>query len=557
MDAHREVDAEVGITDAPAGERPPVDENSGETGGPSSVSQTKPATPSVDPEQCSKDALAHSTEDKVQLVAEGEGHAGRKRMRRFTTGNFQLLRRSPRLRDTPEAPQQPKYIAPPCGPQPLYSVDDQDMFAQWEGRWYPITILANSTRKEGLQWMYDVRWDGYTGPDGDASQNDSSYPEAWIWHRSFVPRLEIVPWARPRDGDEKLHGRTGNKPARKATIPKKPSTAAGRLRRQNPGAAESPDSKVGPVEDCPKRPKWEDDEYQPEEPGRSKRAKTAEDSDTTAASKELRRSAKPSQTQAKPPPKGRQANSAAAKRSGAVGKRRHTSSSGKDQAVKAEAVVAPRLYIGPECGRRPAYKPGRKQELMALWRNVWYPVVILKESIAKVDGQWMYSILWLENPKAQTAEVERDESDYPEGWIWERRHVPLKHMVPWARQQSVAQQALGLVLAELRRSKKRGFDHVADTAPAPDPPTARERALAENKLGWQPVVHPSQLSIGMDVRLMLEPISGYIYDVRECLGACGKVCGVQGYPPVQVKFETGTSYWCDYQDLEFLGVQDW
>eukprot|EP00667_Euglena_gracilis_P006407 EG_transcript_6459 len=491
--------------------------------------------------------------------------------------SFLPFRRSPRLRDVPEPPPPPQYIAPPCGPEPLYTVADQDMFAHWEGRWYPITILRDSTRQEGSQWMYDVQWEGYTGPEGDAAQNNSSYPEAWIWHRSFVPPSEMVPWARSTSAAKPRAQPTAAPPPKRRTPLRRRPRSASRARA---GPTKAGAAKAALPEDAPKLPKWEDDEYQPEAALPRKRPKRAvpvppeNGSNGLPAAVHLVRRLRQAPRSARTPTPATRPRTRASKSSPAEPPRvtaeaaGPAAAAGADSAAVADvaddaavAAPAPRRFIGPECGPRPAYRPGRRQELMALWRHVWYPVVVLQESTEKVDGQWIYNVRWLQNPQAPGAGAgaEREESDYPEGWIWERRHVPPRQMVPWARNPALTRQALAAALAELRRAKKRGFgdEPLAEVPPVPEPPTARERALAENKCDWQPVVHPSQLSVGMDVRLMAQPVSGYTYQVVECLGQRGKVQDIRGYPPVQVKFETGVSYWCDYQDLEFFGARDW
>jgi len=152
------------------------------------------------------------------------------------------------------------------------------------------------------------------------------------------------------------------------------------------------------------------------------------------------------------------------------------------------------------------------------------------------------------------------DSDYPEGWIWERHLVPTTQIIPWARDSERVRQAVAALVADLenrRRHGDRDTNTEEEDSESPEEQTPREKALALDQVDWQPIVHPSQLAIGMEIRLRADPVSGYHYEVPQCLGQTGTILRMQGYPPTEVRFADGSLYWCDYQDLEVKAPRDW
>ena len=72
----------------------------------------------------------------------------------------------------------PRFLGPPSGDVPLYNpATHQDMMAHWNGKWYPIVLLREPTLKIDRQWMYDVRWIGYS----NSAESDSGMSRVCFW----------------------------------------------------------------------------------------------------------------------------------------------------------------------------------------------------------------------------------------------------------------------------------------------------------------------------------------------------------------------------------------
>uniref|UniRef100_A0A7S1IJ15 Chromo domain-containing protein n=1 Tax=Eutreptiella gymnastica TaxID=73025 RepID=A0A7S1IJ15_9EUGL len=504
-----------------------------------------------------------------------------------------------RQAEPPEAQlplKQRKYHAEPSAATPRYTVDSKDVMAFWEragrgGKWYPITIRKNATFKEDGQWMYEVRWEGYNGikrKHAKEATNESTYPEAWIWERKDVPPQDIAFEVLPRKKGEtitepplaptasptKPSAQVEVRPGAKAGIAVAQAPAAKKLlpcsSRPQPAALESPKPKVPnanprppgrPPGRPPKGTKGEPRQLQAIPHGAVKKQQTAPVSTATgrpATKAPQHTPAVPTQTTRKTAQKEKE----------------------KEKEEEEEQDTSS-VYLDPPSITRPLYSPTTHQYMMAFFRGprypsgMWFPIILLRESTRRNDkGQWMYDVQWIgyEDSSARNGEAS-NESEYPENWIWERKDVPPREITPWARKRERVMEIMERALAQLRRpgrppGKSRPKTSGGDTSTDGKGPGrasltvqplgaevgGADRGSRKRRLeGWKPVIHSSELDVGMTVRMRPLPVSGYQYAKPAYFGQRATILCIQGYPPVKCKFQDGGVYWCDYQDLQLFG----
>eukprot|EP00993_Chasmostoma_nieuportense_P001511 NODE_2387_length_1191_cov_28.406955_g2273_i0.p1 GENE.NODE_2387_length_1191_cov_28.406955_g2273_i0~~NODE_2387_length_1191_cov_28.406955_g2273_i0.p1 ORF type:complete len:376 (+),score=64.15 NODE_2387_length_1191_cov_28.406955_g2273_i0:22-1128(+) len=77
--------------------------------------------------------------------------------------------------------------------EPLYSVGHSaELFAFWNEKWYPITVVQPAVKDSKGRWQYEIQWAGYED-QGTLEQptNQSTYPESWIWPKKQIPLQQL------------------------------------------------------------------------------------------------------------------------------------------------------------------------------------------------------------------------------------------------------------------------------------------------------------------------------------------------------------------------------